>query len=576
MELSDNSQAILALGSGVTLHQLFYRLGEWDTRSLSLFASYILVLSAGSVLSWISNRQTTVAISWASNEFGKLWLCHAIGVFSSMLVYRGFFHRLGTFPGPFFARFSNFYLTMMSSKLRLYKEVDQLHNEYGDYVRTGNVTYLLWQSNHLMCSSISGPTELSIADPEAIQLIYGAQSKATKGPWYTLLDPRVCLSFTRDKQEHARRRRVWDHGFSTRAIRAYEPIVVKYAKQLVEVVERDLGSPIDMTRWFSYYAFDVMGNLAFGKSFNMIAEGKEAYFLKTIRTDMTNIGYLKHMPWIFPIVMNIPILNANNLKFWKWIESQFLERSAAEPEQRDIFSWILDAYKKGPQSTQDMLNLHGDGYLIVVAGSDTTSTTLSHLWFQLAGDKALVQKLQNELDGLDELSDESISKIGLLDAAIYETLRLHPVIPSGLQRLTPPEGMTIGQTYIPGNIIVQVPFYRMFRDPRAFEFPADFIPERWTTKPELVKNKSVFIPFNTGQFKRGVASCKHADHNIGPWACVGRQLALMELRRVTAELLLRYDISLAPDKGNEAFLEDGRDMFTLAAAPLFLNFTKRH
>ena len=95
--------------------------------------------------------------------------------------------------------------------------------------------------------------------------------------------------------------------------------------------------------------------------------------------------------------------------------------------------------------------------------SDTTSTTLSHLWFQLAGDKALVQKLQNELDGLDELSDESISKIGLLDAAIYETLRLHPVIPSGLQRLTPPEGMTIGQTYIPGNIIVQVPFYRMFR-----------------------------------------------------------------------------------------------------------------
>ncbi|KAJ5124816.1 uncharacterized protein N7515_008641 [Penicillium bovifimosum] len=329
-----------------------------------------------------------------------------------------------------------------------------------------------------------------------------------------------------------------------------------------------------MTRWFSYYSFDVMGHLAFGKSFNMIAEGKEAYFLKTIRTDMTNIGHLKHMPWIFPIFMKIPLLNSNNLKFWKWIESQFLERSAKEPEVRDIFSWILDAYKKGPQSPQDTLNLHGDGYLIVVAGSDTTSTTLSHLWFHLARNKHLTKRLQKEIDGIGELNDDTISKIELLDAAIYETLRLHPAVPSGLQRITPPEGMVIGDKYIPGNTIVQMPFHTLFRavqlfvilsnshpdllDARAFERPKEFIAERWTTSPELVKDKSVFIPFN-----------------IGPWAFVGRRLALMELRRVTAELLIRYDTSLAPNKANDTFLEDGKDMFTLSPAPLFLNFTKR-
>ncbi|KAJ5297263.1 6-phosphogluconate dehydrogenase [Penicillium atrosanguineum] len=118
--------------------------------------------------------------------------------------------------------------------------------------------------------------------------------------------------------------------------------------------------------------------------------------------------------------------------------------------------------------------------------------------------------------------------------------------------------MTIGKSYIPGNTIVQVPLYTMFRDPRAFERPTEFIAERWTTSPELVKDRSVFIPFNTG-----------------PWACVGRRLALMELRRVTAELLLRYDISFAPGKASDTFLDDGKDMFTLAATPLFLNFTKR-
>jgi len=66
-----------------------------------------------------------------------------------------------------------------------------------------------------------------------------------------------------------------------------------------------------------------------------------------------------------------------------------------------------------------------------------------------------------------------------------------------------------------------------------------------------------------------------SNQYIGPFACVGRRLALMELRRVTAELLLRYDISFAAGKSKNKFLEEGKDMFTLAAAPLLLNFTKR-
>lgn len=95
--------------------------------------------------------------------------------------------------------------------------------------------------------------------------------------------------------------------------------------------------------------------------------------------------------------------------------------------------------------------------------SDTTSTTLSHLWFQLARNKPLTKKLQEKIDAIEELNDDTISKIELLDAAIYETLRLHPAVPSGLQRITPPEGMVIGEKYIPGNTIVQMPFHKLFR-----------------------------------------------------------------------------------------------------------------
>lgn len=110
------------------------------------------------------------------------------------------------------------------------------------------------------------------------------------------------------------------------ALHAYGPVVQMYSNQLVNVIDRDLDQPIDITRWLSYYAFDVMGNLAFGKTFDMIRDGKESYFLQTIRTDMGVIGYLKHQPWLFPLFAKTPLVNANHLAFWKWIEDRMTER----------------------------------------------------------------------------------------------------------------------------------------------------------------------------------------------------------------------------------------------------------
>lgn len=61
----------------------------------------------------------------------------------------------------------------------------------------------------------------------------------------------------------------------------------------------------------------------------------------------------------------------------------------------------------------------------------------------------------------------------------------------------------------------------------------------------------------------------------GPYACVGKQFALMELRRVVAEILTRYDVSFAPDQMESAFWDGKRDTFTLVTAPLQLIFKKR-
>ncbi|KAL2264565.1 hypothetical protein VTJ83DRAFT_7075 [Remersonia thermophila] len=535
---------LASVGSGVAAHVFVFRCGEWDMAAPKIFVFYETVLVAALAASYFSTVYPipSLLLSILGTPQGVLRAaaCHAVGLYSSMLIYRAWLHRLRAYPGPFLARLTNFYITARSvRKLHLYEEVRQLHARYGDYVRIG-------------------PSELSIADPQAVKAIYGSHSPVTKGPWYNLLEPRVPLFMARDKQEHARRRKVWDQGFTTKAIQGYDPRITKAIYSLLAAVERHKGQPFDLARWFAYLAFDIMEDLAFNKSADMLGRGEDGYVFKTIRADMYNIAFFSHLPWLLPFLKRTPILNKNYRKFLDWIQILIDERAQKEPAQPDIFSPILAAFRQSAQTPRDRLNLHGDAQLIVIAGSDSVAAALTHVFFELAWDPALVARLQAELDALPSLEHQHLLAAPLLDAVIYETMRLHPPVPSGTQRVTPPEGLRIGERWVPGGTIVQVPSYTVFRDPRAFAYPEEFIPERWTTRPELVRDRSVFIPFNAG-----------------PYACIGKRLAMLEMRRVIAELLSRYDLAVAPGQTKDMFLDGKQDTFTTVSAPLPVIFQDR-
>lgn len=123
--------ALLSASSGVLTHNLIFRHGEWDVTSprivLAYLSTLLVTLLAMPPFSYQSFKEITA-------YFG----CHVAGVYGSMLIYRAYFHRLEKFPGPFWARLTNFYITSLSTRrLQLFQEVKKLHDEYGDYVRLG-------------------------------------------------------------------------------------------------------------------------------------------------------------------------------------------------------------------------------------------------------------------------------------------------------------------------------------------------------------------------------------------------------------------------------------------------------
>jgi cytochrome P450 len=113
-------------------------------------------------------------------------------------------------------------------------------------------------------------------------------------------------------------------------------------------------------------------------------------------------------------------------------------------------------------------------------------------------------------------------------------------------------------------------------DERAFTQPNEFIPDRWTTKPDLVKNASVFTPFGTGQFPLSIAFLETNTAIPGRYSCAGKQLGLMELRSVTSQVIRDYAVRLAEKQRPGDFLGACKDGFTLSTGKLELVFDRRN
>jgi cytochrome P450 len=162
-------------------------------------------------------------------------------------------------------------------------------------------------------------------------------------------------------------------------------------------------------------------------------------------------------------------------------------------EKLDIMSWLIEAenehtdpvvsdprYRRHSNLIRPTLAdensrwLWGDTRLVVVAGSDTSSSALTHIFYHLAKEPHIAAKLRKELAPIytpgSETEVRDIQDAKYLNGVINEALRLHPPVPSGLLRQTPPEGLMVGDIFIPGGVTVSAPTWSMGRCKCSWHF----------------------------------------------------------------------------------------------------------
>jgi cytochrome P450 len=108
----------------------------------------------------------------------------------------------------------------------------------------------------------------------------------------------ISMQTTRDKDEHKRRRKAWDYAFNAKALREYEPRLNRHTLALVSQLKEQAKNPsIRFTNWANFYSFDVMGDVGFSRSFDMLKKGEEDEMIKLLHDSMTPLGTFGHITW---------------------------------------------------------------------------------------------------------------------------------------------------------------------------------------------------------------------------------------------------------------------------------------
>jgi cytochrome P450 len=171
----------------------------------------------------------------------------------------------------------------------------------------------------------------------------------------------------------------------------------------------------------------------------------------------------------------------------------------------------------------------------LAAGIDTTGDGLCFLMHELSlpHNMHIQERLRDEINNN---RDQSFDQLPYLDAVVKEGLRVFPPIPMSFPRYTPDSGTMLDGHFIPGHTIVSCQPFTLHKDPTTFPLPERFDPQRWLEdKGELERNR-MFFAFSQGA--RG---------------CIGKHLALAEMKILLREVYGEYKTVLGKEKADMRF-----------------------
>jgi enediyne biosynthesis protein E7 len=204
----------------------------------------------------------------------------------------------------------------------------------------------------------------------------------------------------------------------------------------------------------------------------------------------------------------------------------------SRPGGEDMIARLMDAYRDEPDAALRLRRLRDELLTILLAGHETTASTLSWTWYLLDRHPGVAERMRAE--AADILGDrlpcyEDLRELRYTTMVIQEAMRLYPPV-WGLTRRSI-NADEVGGYHVPAWADVMICPYTLHRHPGFWPDPSRFDPERFDPAGMAAAHRYAYIPFGAG-----------------PRVCVGSHLGMMEATFVAAMVARRFRLGLLPGR----------------------------
>lgn len=372
------------------------------------------------------------------------------------------------------------------------------------------------------------PPIVFFSDPEAVKAIFTADpERLPAGETRVILKPLVGEHslLLLDGARHMHQRRLMMPPFHGERMQAYGAVMREITDRSIETWPR--GRPFPIHPVMQGITLDVILRTVFG-----IETDAELVRLRDRLTQLLALGAnpLTLLPWLQPLLS--PFTGRRRMmqllrEVDEILFTQIAQRRAQGCAGReDILTLLIEARDEAGQPMSDV-ELRDEMITLLVAGHETTATSLAWTVHRIVQHPAVLDKLQTELRrvvGSGPVAPQQVAKLDYLDATIKETQRLNPILPLVGRRLH--AAMRLGGHPLPAGIVVAPCIYLTHRRPDLWPDPERFNPERFLNRRP---SPYEFFPFGGG--------IRH---------CLGAAFALYEMKIVLAQVLSRVVLRAAP------------------------------
>lgn len=345
---------------------------------------------------------------------------------------------------------------------RIHRSIEAGHQQYGKFTHVWMqaAADLSKQGPVLRVS----PNELSFASVSSWKSIYGHRSggmQPTKSEFYDMYGSgfrSLCIGSERVPEKHRQMKSFLSAAFSTKALLEQEPLVSQIVDAFVTRLGKDGGpetTGLNMTKWTEMVAFDILGEMAFGESFECILRGEPHYWQEMILNHLyfiTVADNLRRLPFALTVARLLaPILTAVRNEHSQFTRNKVSQRMTNNNGRKDFMSNLISKVESGQVDREEM-TAHAS--TLIIAGGETVATFLAAtVYYLLKTPEAYVSmrnEIRNRFPTYESINATAAQQLPYLQAVISEGLRIYPPGSQGFPRLSP--GFAIDGEWIPRGV----------------------------------------------------------------------------------------------------------------------------